>query len=86
MKHRFLVVRMLGVLFILVLGAFAAGGVSYLYYPSTDRNGFGLLAANTAIRLAETSFEGVLQEFLIPHLTPRFRKRQHQDPASVSSP
>jgi hypothetical protein len=69
-----------------VLGSFAAGGVSYLYYPSTDRKGFALLATNTGIRLAETSFEGVLQEFLIPHLTPRFRKRQRQDPGKASQP
>jgi hypothetical protein len=69
-----------------VLGSFAAGSVSYLYYPSTDRNGFGLLATNTAIRLAETSFEGVLQEFLIPHLTPRFRKHPRQDPRNSSLP
>lgn len=69
-----------------VIGAFASGGISYLYYPSTDREGIGLLATNTAIRLAETSFEGVLQEFLIPHLTPRFRKQAKQSAVDVSHP
>jgi carboxypeptidase family protein len=69
-----------------VLGAFASGGISYLYYPPSDRRGIGLLLTNTAIRLAETSFEGVLQEFLIPHLTPRFRKRAKQNAVKVSNP
>ena len=69
-----------------VLGAFASGGISYLYYPPSDRQGVGLLLTNTAIRLAETSFEGVLQEFLIPHLTPRFRKRAKQNAVNVSNP
>lgn len=67
-----------------VIGAFASGGISYLYYPSTDRKGVGLLATNAAIRLAETSFEGVLQEFLIPYMTPRFRKRSKQGTADTS--
>jgi hypothetical protein len=67
-----------------VIGAFASGGISYLYYPATDRKGVGLLVTNTAIRLAETSFEGVLQEFLIPHLTPRFRKQARQSAVTVS--
>jgi Carboxypeptidase regulatory-like domain len=69
-----------------LMGAVAAGGISSLYYPSTDRTGSELLGINTAIRVAETSFEGVLQEFLIPHLTPRFRKLPHQNPANVPLP
>ena len=63
-----------------VAGAFAAGGVSYLYYPPSNRNGVSLLALNAAIRLGETSLEGILQEFLIPHLTPRVRKREQHTP------
>jgi len=69
-----------------VIGAFASGAISYLYYPSTDRKGIGLLVTNTAIRLAETSFEGVLQEFVIPHLTPRYRKRSRQNAVSGPRP
>ena len=58
-----------------VLGAFATGGISYLYYPASDRNGAGLVVRNSLVRLGETAFEGVLQEFVIRRLTPRLGKR-----------
>jgi len=53
-----------------VVGAFAAGGISSLYYPASDRYGAGLVVENALIRLGEMSFEGVLQEFVIRRLTP----------------
>lgn len=56
-------------------GAFASAGISYLYYPKSDRNGAGLVFQNSMIRLGEMSFEGVLQEFVIRRLTPRLKKR-----------
>jgi hypothetical protein len=58
-----------------VAGSFASAGISYLYYPRSDRNGAGLVVQNSLIRLGEVAFEGVLQEFLIRRLTPRVRKR-----------
>jgi hypothetical protein len=58
-----------------VLGAFASAGISYLYHPESDRNGAGLVVRNSLIRLGETAFEGVLQEFVIRRLTPRLGKR-----------
>ncbi|HEX8814693.1 MAG TPA: carboxypeptidase-like regulatory domain-containing protein [Terriglobales bacterium] len=58
-----------------VLGAFASAGISYAYYPASDRNGAGLVVENSMIRLGEISFEGVLQEFVIRRLTPAVRKR-----------
>jgi len=58
-----------------VAGAFAAGSISYLYYPETNRKGADLVFENALIRLGEMSFEGLLQEFLIRRLTPRIRKR-----------
>jgi hypothetical protein len=58
-----------------VLGAFASGGISYLYYPASDRNGAGLVVRNSLFRLGETAFEGVLQEFVIRRLTPRRARR-----------
>jgi hypothetical protein len=57
-------------------GAFASAGISYLYYPSSDRNGASLIFQNSMIRLGEMSFEGVLQEFVIKRLTPRMRKHK----------
>jgi len=56
-----------------VAGAFASAGISYLYYPKSDRNGAGLIVQNSLIRLGEVSFEGVLQEFIIRRLTPHLR-------------
>ena len=58
-----------------VAGSFASAGISYLYYPGSDRNGAGLVVQNSLIRLGEVAFEGALQEFLIRRLTPRVRKR-----------
>jgi hypothetical protein len=68
-----------------VIGAFASAGISYLYYPASDRNGAGLVMVNSAIRLGEIAFEGVLQEFVIRRLTPSMRKRA-SDPRGSSGP
>lgn len=56
-----------------VAGVFASAGISYLYYPESDRK--GLFVQNSLIRLGELSFEGVLQEFVLRRLTPRLRKK-----------
>jgi len=56
-------------------GVFASAGISYLYYPKSDRNGAGLIVQNSMIRLGEIAFEGVLQEFVIRRLTPHLRNR-----------
>jgi hypothetical protein len=56
-----------------VAGAFASAGISYLYYPESDRKGAGLVFRNSSIRLGEMAFEGVLQEFVIRRLTPHLR-------------
>lgn len=58
-----------------VAGSFASAGISYLYYPPSDRNGTGLILQNSLIRLGETAFEGVLQEFIVRRLTPHLQKR-----------
>jgi hypothetical protein len=58
-----------------VAGSFASAGISYLYYPRSDRNGAGLVMQNSLIRLGEIAFEGVLQEFVIRRLTPHLRNR-----------
>ena len=56
-----------------VAGAFASGGISYLYYPQSDRNGAGLVMQNSLIRLGEMAFEGVIQEFFVRRFTPHLR-------------
>lgn len=45
-----------------VLGAFTAGGISNLYYPSSDR-GFGLTMSRSAIALGYGSLGGLIDEF-----------------------
>jgi hypothetical protein len=52
-----------------ILGSLAAGGISNLYYPSTDR-GAGLTFENTAIGIGATAAANILQEFVIRKLTP----------------
>ena len=57
-----------------VLGDLAAGGLSNLYYPSTDRNGFGLTVKNG---LVDAAFDGVgnlIQEFILNRMTPGIPK------------
>ena len=44
-----------------IAGAFATGGISYLYYPASDR-GVGLLVQNSLLRVAESSIAGIFQE------------------------
>lgn len=50
------------------LGSFASGGVSYLYYPASDRS-LSLVMQNSAVRVAESSLAGVVQEFVLRRFT-----------------
>jgi len=63
-----------------ILGSFATGGVSYLYYPKDDRNATQLLVQNTLIRVGETALANVLQEFVVRKLTPRLQRRPPVQP------
>ena len=54
-----------------ILGSLAAGGISNLYYPSTDRNGIELTFENALLGIAGSAAENLLQEFVIRKLTPR---------------
>ena len=53
-----------------VLGSFAAGGISNLYYPAQNRNGVGLTLENGAIGVGATAVANVLQEFVVKKITP----------------
>ena len=57
-----------------ILGGAAAGGISNLYYPASDRNGIGLTLENTAIGIAGSAVQNLFQEFLVRRLTPRVAK------------
>jgi hypothetical protein len=56
-----------------ILGNFASGGISYLYYPTNDRSAAQLVLQNSLIRIGETSLARVLQEFVVRKLTPRLQ-------------
>ncbi len=51
-----------------LLGSLAAGGISNLYYPTTDRD-TSVTFENTLIAIGSTAANNILQEFLIRKLT-----------------
>ena len=53
-----------------ILGGFAAGGISNLYYPASSRDGVGLTFANVAVGTATSAAENLFQEFVVRKLTP----------------
>ena len=61
-------------------GAFATGGISYLYYPAADRDAMNLVLQNSLIRIGETALANVLQEFVVRRLTPRLHSRPPAQP------
>jgi hypothetical protein len=65
-----------------ILGSLAAGGISNLYYPSTDRNGARLTFENALIGIGASAAANVFQEFVVRKLTPNLSSH---DPASGSS-
>lgn len=52
-----------------VIGSFAAAGIANLYYPSSDRNGAGLVLGAALTRLGESAVAAVFQEFIVRKLT-----------------
>jgi hypothetical protein len=63
-----------------ILGSVAAGGISNLYYPAKNRNGFGLTMQNTAISIGGSAIGNLFQEFLVRHLTPHTHRPQSINP------
>lgn len=53
-----------------IMGGLAAGGLSNLYYPDTDRNGVAFAFENALIGIGTTAAANLLQEFVIRKLTP----------------
>lgn len=63
-----------------ILGSLAAGGISNLYYPASDRNGVGLTFENAAIGIGTSAATNLLQEFVIRKLTPNLPNHQPSKP------
>ena len=61
----------------LILGSFAAGGISYLYYPASDRSA-NLLVGNALLKIGESSLAGVVQEFVVRKLSSRRERSANQ--------
>ena len=51
-----------------ILGSFAAGGISYLYYPESERN-VSTIVQNSVVRIAESSLAGIFQEYVLRRFT-----------------
>jgi hypothetical protein len=62
-----------------ILGGFAAGGISTLYYPSDHSDG-ELVVENTLIGIGATAATNLLQEFVIRKLTPNLNKHNSANP------
>jgi hypothetical protein len=65
-----------------LIGSFAAGGISTLYYPTNNRSVAGLAIENAFVRIAENSISSVAQEFFIRKLTPHHHSDPPDQPAS----
>lgn len=52
-----------------IVGDLAAGGISNLYYPASDRNGAGLTFENALIGIGANAAANLLQEFVIKKLS-----------------
>jgi Carboxypeptidase regulatory-like domain len=62
-----------------ILGSLAAGGISNLYYPSSDR-GAGLVFENALIDIGASAGANILQEFVVRKFTPNLPHRPQQQP------
>lgn len=59
-----------------VLGDLAAGGLSNLYYPASNRGGVGLTFENTLLGIGGSAVGGVFEEFFSHRMTPHAPKPQ----------
>jgi Carboxypeptidase regulatory-like domain len=62
-----------------IMGGLASGGISNLYYPSKDR-GAGLVFENEIFGIGGSAAANLIQEFLIPKLTPNLPKNRGSKP------
>jgi hypothetical protein len=53
-----------------LLGSMAAGGISYTYYPASNRDGASLFVENTFIGIGGSAIGNLFQEFVVRKLTP----------------
>ena len=54
-----------------IVGSLAAGGISNLYYPASDRDGASLTFEETALGAASSAVQNIFQEFIVRKFTPK---------------
>jgi hypothetical protein len=62
-----------------IIGGFATSGITYAYYPVSDRSA-GLLVENALIRIATGSLAGIFQEYFLRRFT------SHAPPSPPTQP
>lgn len=63
-----------------ILGSLAAGGISNLYYPASNRDGVALTFESTLIGTAGSAAQNLFQEFLVRKLTPKVPNYKPSNP------
>jgi len=63
-----------------ILGSLAAGGISYFYYPASNRDGVALTFESTLIGTAGSAAQNLFQEFLVRKLTPKVPNYSSSNP------
>lgn len=63
-----------------ILGGLAAGGISNLYYPASDRNGAAVTFEGAGVGMAFGAVENFFQEFVVKKLTPHAGKSKNVQP------
>ena len=54
-----------------IVGGLAAGGISNLYYPASNRNGATLTFENAFVDTGLSAVQNLFQEFVVRKLTPK---------------
>jgi hypothetical protein len=63
-----------------ILGSMAAGGISYTYYPASNRDGASLFVENTFIGIGGSAIGNIFQEFVVRKLTPHLPNYNNSRP------
>ncbi len=64
-----------------ILGNLASGGISNLYYPPQNQRGAALTFEVTGVGIAATAADNIIQQFVVPKLTPKSHKHETPQPA-----
>jgi hypothetical protein len=63
-----------------ILGSLAAGGISNLYYPASNRHGVTLTFESTLLGTAGSAVQNLFQELIVRRLTPRIPNYRASNP------